>query len=122
PGLLLPVYGHALRRSLRTLLLHYAHSAGHESPQCPGPWTAPATSGPRTFGPPPTLLGAANPTPGAPSGMMDDGMRNFARAVLLGAAMLAAMASLATSARAQGGRPVVVAVGRGGGVDPCTDK
>ena len=51
---------------------------------------------------------------------MDDGMRNFARAVLLGAAMLAAMASLATSARAQGDRPVVVELGLKGVVDPFT--
>ena len=51
---------------------------------------------------------------------MDDGMRNFARAVLLGAATLAATASLTTSARAQGDRPVVVELSLKGVVDPFT--
>jgi membrane-bound serine protease (ClpP class) len=45
-------------------------------------------------------------------------MRNFARAVLLGAATLAATASLATSASGQGDRPVVVEVKLTGVVDP----
>jgi membrane-bound serine protease (ClpP class) len=52
--------------------------------------------------------------------MMDDGMRNFARAVLLGAATLAATACLATSAPAQGDHPVVVELGLRGVVDPFT--
>ena len=51
---------------------------------------------------------------------MDIGMRTFARAVLLGAATLAATASLATSARAQADRPVVVQLGLRGVVDPFT--
>ena len=51
---------------------------------------------------------------------MDVGMRNFARAVLLGAATLAATASLATSAPAQADRPVVVQLGLRGVVDPFT--
>jgi membrane-bound serine protease (ClpP class) len=51
---------------------------------------------------------------------MDVGMRTFARAVLLGAATLAATASLATSARAQADRPVVVQLGLRGVVDPFT--
>jgi membrane-bound serine protease (ClpP class) len=52
--------------------------------------------------------------------MIDAGMRNFARAVLLGVATLAATASLGLSARAQGDRPVVVELRLQGVVDPFT--